>query len=242
MANILQLFGELVSPNDPELVEKTLARINEQDKWNDVFSKKLIELLDNIDHLKAEIRERMRLAEVNGNTACASLERAEHAHKAAAEHTLEAERLLEVEIRKGAQLAEATISAARASLEQAQRAHNEANEQVLEARRFLDGASRQVEHAQQRAVDAISRLRDAEEKLALADRKLTESRESERAAVKRSKAVMRWSLVATALSWSGTIWLAWVTLRPTFPLYGAIAVSTLIVIGLILIPQYAENI
>ncbi len=60
---ILKTVGELFAPNDPELVEKTLARLAEQDTWNDVFSTKLIELLDNIDAVKGEIRERMRKVE-----------------------------------------------------------------------------------------------------------------------------------------------------------------------------------
>ena len=48
---ILKRVGDLLSPNDPELVEKTLARLTEQDTWNDVFSTKLIELLDKIDQV-----------------------------------------------------------------------------------------------------------------------------------------------------------------------------------------------
>ncbi len=56
---ILSIF----SPSDPELVEKTLSRLAEQDTWNDVFSTKLIELLDKIDQVKHEIRERMRKAD-----------------------------------------------------------------------------------------------------------------------------------------------------------------------------------
>jgi hypothetical protein len=53
---IMKKVGEILSPNDPELVEKTLVRIEEQDHWNDVFSTKLIELLDSHDFLKTEIR------------------------------------------------------------------------------------------------------------------------------------------------------------------------------------------
>lgn len=56
-------FAKWFGPEDTELVKKTLTRIDEQDKWNDVFSTKLIELLDNIDGLKKEIRERMRRVE-----------------------------------------------------------------------------------------------------------------------------------------------------------------------------------
>jgi hypothetical protein len=53
-------FLKVLSPKDPELVEKTLARLNEQDTWNDVFSTKLIELLDNMDSIKAEMRSMLR--------------------------------------------------------------------------------------------------------------------------------------------------------------------------------------
>jgi hypothetical protein len=56
-------FLKMFTPEDAEVVKKTLARIDEQDRWNDVFSTKLIELLDNIDGLKKEIRERMRRVE-----------------------------------------------------------------------------------------------------------------------------------------------------------------------------------
>jgi hypothetical protein len=56
-------LGKLPSPNDSELVEKTLARIADQDTWNDVLSTKLIELVDNIDGLQRDLRERMRRIE-----------------------------------------------------------------------------------------------------------------------------------------------------------------------------------
>ena len=58
--SVLRKMGEWISPSDPDLVEKTLARLNEQDKWNDVFSTKLIELLDNIDKIKSETRKCLR--------------------------------------------------------------------------------------------------------------------------------------------------------------------------------------
>jgi vacuolar-type H+-ATPase subunit I/STV1 len=54
---------KLFSPSDPDLVEKILTRLAEQDTWNDVFSTKLIELLDKSDQVKREIRERMRKAD-----------------------------------------------------------------------------------------------------------------------------------------------------------------------------------
>ena len=69
----MKIVGDLLSPNDPALVEKTLARINEQDRWNDLFSTKLIELLDNGDLMKSEIRERMRTIESVTQTANQSI-------------------------------------------------------------------------------------------------------------------------------------------------------------------------
>ena len=44
--SLLTDFLKMFAPEDAEVVAKTIARIDEQDKWNDVFSTKLIELLD----------------------------------------------------------------------------------------------------------------------------------------------------------------------------------------------------
>ena len=60
---ILNEVGKLLSPNDPEVVEKTLTRLNEQDTWNDVFSTKLIEVLDSIDTFRAETRSSLLAVE-----------------------------------------------------------------------------------------------------------------------------------------------------------------------------------
>ena len=64
--SIMKKAAELFSPSDPELVDKTLARLAEQDTWNDVFSTKLIEILDNIDRLKAETHQSSRTNEQRG--------------------------------------------------------------------------------------------------------------------------------------------------------------------------------
>ncbi|MGB7768033.1 MAG: hypothetical protein WBN22_04165 [Verrucomicrobiia bacterium] len=72
--SILKTVKDLIDPSDPELVEKTLARIAEQDIWNDVFSTKLIDVLDNVDGLKSELRKRMRSVEQSGIEAKQSLE------------------------------------------------------------------------------------------------------------------------------------------------------------------------
>jgi hypothetical protein len=53
----MKKLGDLISPNDPELVQKTLSRLDEQDRWNDVFSTKLIELLDKHDAMRLNYRQ-----------------------------------------------------------------------------------------------------------------------------------------------------------------------------------------
>jgi hypothetical protein len=60
--SIMNKFGEWISPNDPQLVRTTLARLGEQDRWNDVFSTKLIELLDKHDNLRSEYRQMLSKA------------------------------------------------------------------------------------------------------------------------------------------------------------------------------------
>jgi|GEM_PF-2886944 len=56
MQKLMKTVADIFLPNDPVLVEKTLARIDEQDRWNDVFSTKLIELLDTNDVLKSAVK------------------------------------------------------------------------------------------------------------------------------------------------------------------------------------------
>src|SRR5689334_18209513 len=90
--SIMSGIGKLLSPNDPELVEKTLAQIAEQDTWNDVFSTKLIELLDSIDLMKAEHRQKLRAVDAATEKASASLKEAEGAHNRAAESARDAKR------------------------------------------------------------------------------------------------------------------------------------------------------
>lgn len=72
--SILTKAANLFNPSDPELVAKTLTRIAEQDTWNDVFSTKLIDVLDNIDGLKSELRTKMRSVEQSAVEANQSLE------------------------------------------------------------------------------------------------------------------------------------------------------------------------
>jgi hypothetical protein len=66
---IMKAIGDILSPNDPELVEKTLSRLVQQDQWNDVFSTVLLEMLEGNDSLKAEIRKSLREAKGELNRA-----------------------------------------------------------------------------------------------------------------------------------------------------------------------------
>jgi len=139
--SIMSRIGELLSPNDPELVEKTLARIAEQDTWNDVFSTKLIELLDNIDLLKTEHRQKLRAVEAAAQNASASFEQAEGAHKRAAESILEAKETLDESAR---QLDRARSFAADAERQlRAAEARLQSSDQNLQKARELERLSEQ---------------------------------------------------------------------------------------------------
>lgn len=198
---IMREFGKLLSPNDPELVEKTLTRIAEQDTWNDVFSTKLIELLDNIDVLKTEHRQKLRAVEAAAQNASASLGQAEGAHKIA-------------------------------------------SESILEAKRTLDESTRQLDKARSSATDAERQLRAAEGRLQSSDQNLQKARELERLseqkhvnAVKLIQKVMQYSIWAVAISWSATVWVAWLALRPGLPAWEAIIASAILVFAAVFIPR-----
>src|ERR1035437_2436840 len=159
MESLLTKFGRVFSPNDPELVKQTLARIDQQDTWNDVFSTKLIELLDNIDLLKSEIRERMRIAESVPHTATVSLERAETAHSQASQSTLEARGLLEDSGRK--------LDRARVCTEEAARHLHAAEAQLASSDKNLKKASELEAAAEQKQLNAARLIRTAGRYLAL---------------------------------------------------------------------------
>lgn len=74
-----------ISKADPQVIELVDKRMAEQDKWNDVFSTKLIELLDKSDTVRADIRKRL-------NQIAAASRAQEELVRAAEEHrTLTAE-------------------------------------------------------------------------------------------------------------------------------------------------------
>ena len=73
---IMKALGELVSPNDPELVEKTLSRIAEQDIGT-ISSPQSHRTTGRHRFLKSEIRGRARATEDIAVSAVGSLGRAE---------------------------------------------------------------------------------------------------------------------------------------------------------------------
>ena len=199
--SIMSRIGDLLSPNDPELVEKTLARIAEQDTWNDVFSTKLIELLDTIDLLKTEHRQKLRVAEAAAQNASASLEQAEGAHK-------------------------------------------RASESILEAKRTLDESAGQLDRARSSAADAERQLRAAEARLQSSDQNVQKARElaslSEQkhvSAVRLLRRIIHYAVWAVALSWTATVWFAWLALRPGLPLWEACVASGVVIVAAVLIPR-----
>jgi hypothetical protein len=103
MKKLMETVADLLSPNDPELVRKTLARIEEQDRWNDVFSTKLIELLDTNDLLKSTVRatgSQLEAAAELCNRAEKTVQGTESLLSAAEIHLLAAERQLSIATRK----------------------------------------------------------------------------------------------------------------------------------------------
>lgn len=174
---------DMVSPSDPELVEKTLARLAEQDHWNDLFSTKLIELLDKIDQIKGEIRDRIRRADER-------IQKAESVTQAES-------RLLEEAAKFGG---------ASERLEMAQAAEGRASEHAVEAKSNWENASTALANALQMADTARGLAEDASRKLLSA-----QERESEMARMVRLTA--GWACVAVALSWLAMGWTAWFVLR-----------------------------
>jgi chromosome segregation ATPase len=135
-------------PNDPEVVKLTLCRLDEQDNWNDVFSTKLIELLDKIDAIKREIRERMRKAD-------------ERIQKA--ESATQAESLLLEEAEKAENLAnkladaETTLIAMRGEFQTAKSQYEGAQQLREESEEILAEAESKFGGAQELLAEAAKR-------------------------------------------------------------------------------------
>lgn len=192
---ILKKVGDLLSPSDPELVEKTLARLNEQDTWNDVFSTKLIELLDKIDQIKSEIRQRLRDADKR-------IQRAES--------VTQAESVLR---EKAAQFGDASrrLEAAQAAEERASAAALDAKRSLEKATTALDEARKEAVHAKTMAHDAKAKLRTAEEAAVKASR--------------LSRYTVRVAAIAVALSWISLVWVGWLMFAAKMPFWIATSLS-----------------
>jgi isoleucyl-tRNA synthetase len=204
--SVLRKMGEWISPSDPDLVEKTLARLNEQDKWNDVFSTKLIELLDNIDKIKSETRKCLRDV----------TERLQEAESAT-----QAESLL---LDKAKEFGDASQR-----LEFAHTAQKCARALAEEAKTTFESASATLADAQRN--EEIAR-RDAE----AANAQLLLAREAEERAMRLSSVVVCFATIAVAFSWIAAGWVGWLTMRTEPALWAACfwTILLLAVAGLIL--------
>lgn len=203
--NILRKFSEWVGPDDPELVKKTLARLSEQDTWNDVFSTKLIELLDKIDKVKSEIRERLSNAD----------ERIQRA-----ESVTQAESLL---LEKASEFGDASRR-----LELAEAAQERASLSAANAKNQLEEATSALDSARKLAVKAMSLADDA-------NRKFCSSRDAELKAARLSRLTVRYATVAIALSWIAMGWTGWFIVRTEPFLWIAVALSFLITVAAVFI-------
>jgi multidrug efflux pump subunit AcrA (membrane-fusion protein) len=213
--SILKKVGGLLSPNDPELVEKTLARLNEQDTWNDVFSTKLIELLDKIDRIKGEIRERLRRAD----------ERIQKAESVAQAESL----LLETSAKFG-------DSSQR--LELAQTAERRASARAEEAKDRWEEAAAALSKAQQMSSDATASLGNARQMAADARRLADDANGTYRSAqetlfqaTRLSVLTARYATVGMAACWITLAWAGWFMIRTISSFWFAIGLSILIIVA-----------
>jgi uncharacterized membrane protein YdbT with pleckstrin-like domain len=204
--SILKKVSELLSPSDPELVEKTLARLNEQDTWNDVFSTKLIELLDKIDLIKAEIRDRLRGAD-------------QRIQKA--ESVTQAESLL---LEHAARFGNASER-----LDAAQKAAQQASADAAEAKKHLERATNLLESARRTEAEA----RDLADQ---ARRDLCSAREAESRAAQISRVTARFAITGIAISFIVLAWTLWLVIRTKFLFWIVVSLSIVIaVVSIVLV-------
>ncbi len=155
-------FLRLFRPQDSEFVKLALNRIDEQDHWNDVFSTKLIELLDNIDGIRGDLRSRMRTIE----------------------ESVQAESVLIDEAKKAADLskkladAERYFDGMREQLEAATTAYRGAQRLRAESQKILDEAKARFTRSGALLIESISRHQSASETLISATEKYQQSTEN----------------------------------------------------------------
>lgn len=145
--SLLTDFLKMFAPEDAEVVAKTIARIDEQDKWNDVFSTKLIELLDNIDGLKKEIRDRMRRVESVKFAESLLLDEAARTEALNAKLS-ETEKALE-DLRLEFQKAKDQYQGAESLRKEASETFAEAASRYRDAKSLAEGASRDYKKAEE---------------------------------------------------------------------------------------------
>jgi pilus assembly protein TadC len=74
---LLKKAQSFISPKDYEQLRLTLDRLDKQEVWNDVFSTKLIEVLDKIDGIRENVRASLGNAAAMQNEAAERLRRVE---------------------------------------------------------------------------------------------------------------------------------------------------------------------
>lgn len=152
-------FLGLFAPKDSEFVKLALNRIDEQDQWNDVFSTKLIELLDNIDAIRGDLRSRMRTIEA----------------AVQAESLLIDEAAKAVDLSKKFSDAERSFKGMREQLGAATTAYHGAQSLRAESQRILDEAKGRFTRSEALLIEAISRHQSASESLTSATEKYQQS-------------------------------------------------------------------
>jgi chromosome segregation ATPase len=156
--SIMKWAGDVLSPNDPELVHKTLTRLDEQDRWNDVFSTKLIELLDKQDGMRSDLRHKLTSAAAELHTATEKLARAEE---------------LAANAKQGFCQAEARVAAATADL-------HVAKDKLVGAENLATNAKRTYAQAEGRIEAATALLNRTAEMLQAAENLLQKARQQAR--------------------------------------------------------------
>jgi myosin heavy subunit len=176
-----------VGKADPQVISLVHERLTEQDRWNDVFSTKLIELLDKNDQIRSEIRARLEQLS-SGYRAQQELLRAAEEHRrlsaeyqettsalaAAQEGFSNAQKILveasELRERSAAyELAERQLVEANCALQKTSAALDEAKAKFQEARQ---AAAEVVSGASSFAARAERAANNAESKSVLAQQRL----------------------------------------------------------------------
>lgn len=207
---IMKSISNAFAPSDPELVEKTLARLDEQDTWNDVFSTKLFELLDGNDALLADVRKAVQQA-----SACSKLALDSEAL------AYRAERAFNASIDRQNQATDKMVAASRA-FEQAAAEAEMASQRLTEANTRFEAHQRAMEA---KLADCLRENKEGLSEVRLnieADQAMARSRQ--RSSERR---LIIFQLICVAALWIMFVAARTVTLRP-IALAALLAVPVLI--------------